>query len=194
MASNLQEVAASVAIGLSGQIGSKAINPIVANKIVTSVNMKVGTYTIAAQPISPCVLSVAVATVAGADTMGTLTFVGTDISGSVISESVIPVSGSTVYTVNEYASVTSITGAGWVVNTTADTITVGVSSAVSGNGYYFSAIQVITAAVVASETVKSGAITADLTTFASLPVGIYPTKLTQIALTSGTAIGIMSRI
>jgi hypothetical protein len=194
MTSELERQAAKLGIELAGQVGTKGIFPIDVDKIVTSVAMKLGAYTIAAQPIAPCLLSVTNTVVDVADTMGTITIVGTDINGAALTEVVTPVANSTVYTTNEFASVTSATGAGWVIGgTTADNITIGVANVLAGEGYYFSAIQVLAAAVVASQTNKSGSIVAALTDFTALPVGTYPTKLTKIALTSGEAIGILSR-
>lgn len=99
------------------------------NLIVTVVNMKVGAYAIAAQPDVCRRLSVThVTVVVGADTLGTLAFVGTDFDGYTISESVIPVADSTVYTTKAYKTVTSITGAGWVIAGGNDTIIVGVDA------------------------------------------------------------------
>jgi hypothetical protein len=193
MTSELERQAAKLALELAGQIGTKGIFPIDDDKIVTSTNMIVGAYTIAAQPIAPCLLSVLATANGTADTMGTITFVGTDINGDALTEVVTPIAGTTVYTTNEFASVASATGAGWVIAVGNDTIKIGVASAVSGEGYYFSAIQVVAQAVVASQTNKSGSIVAALTDFTALPVGTYPTKLTKIALTSGEAIGILSR-
>ena len=195
MSSALKQIAAKVIIEKAGQVGTKGIFAIDDDKIVTSTNMKNGTYTIAAQPIAPCILSVLATAVGTADTMGKITFVGTDITGATITEEVIPIAGTTVYTTKEFASVASATGSGWVIDggNGNDTIKIGVHAAYAGTGYYFSAIQVLAQAVVATQTDKSGAITAQLSDFTALPVGTYPTKCTKIALTSGEAIGILSR-
>lgn len=193
--SQVEKQAAKVIVGQSGLEGTKGIFPIVANRIVTSTNMKVGAYTVAAQPIAPCLLSVTVTAVGTADTMGTITFVGTDIDGAALTEVVTPIAGSTVYTTNEFASVTSATGAGWVIDAGLgnDTLTIGVADVLSPTGYYFSAIQVVAAAVVARQTSVSGSTIAQLSDFTTIPVGTYPTKVTKIALTSGEAIGILAR-
>jgi len=193
--SSLEQLASKAILAQSGLEGTKAVHPIVANKIVTSTNMKVGAYTIAAQPVAPCLLSVKNTVVDTADTMGTITFVGTDINGDVLTEVVTPVADTTVYTTNEFASVTSATGAGWVIGgITEDTIIIGVADTIAGDGFYFSAIQVLAQAVVASQTNKIGSTVAQLSDFTALPVGIYPTKVTKIALTSGEAIGILASI
>ena len=197
MSSQLEQQASKAIIALSGLEGTKGLFPIDDDKIVTTVNMKVGTYTIAAQPTTPCLLSVKVTAVGTADTMGTITFVGTDVDGAALTEEVTPVAGSTVYTTNQFASVTSATGAGWVIDAvegTEDTVIIGVADVVAPTGYYFSAIQVVSAAVVASQTDLTGAIVAQLSDFTSIPVGTYPTKVTKIALTSGQAIGILAKI
>lgn len=190
----LELLAAQAYLGQIGQIGTKALSPVVANKITTTTNMKVGAYTIAAQPVTPARLSVTTVTVTGADTMGTITFVGTGIDGVALTETVIPIADGTVYTANEFKTVSSATGAGWVINTGNDTIVIGVAGNTAPTGMYFSALQVVTATVVASQTNKTNSLTASLANFASLPVGIYPCKVTDIALTSGTAFGILSRI
>lgn len=194
MTAPLQQTMARVLIGQSGQLGTKGLFPIDDNKIVTVTDMKVGTYTIAAQPSAASLLSVTTTTVDAADTMGTITFVGTDSEGAAVTEEVAPVADDTVYTTNEFESITSITGAGWVTAGGADQIIVGVADVIAPEGFYFSAIQIVAAAVVASQTDKSGSITADLTGFTSIPVGVYPCKLTKVALTSGEAVLILSEV
>jgi len=196
MNSLINQQASKVILGQSGQEGTKAIMPLDVDKIVTTADMKVGTYTIAAQPAVPCLLNVTVTTVGTADTMGTIDFVGTDINDAVITETVTPVSGSTVYTTKEFKTVTSATGVDWVIDGvegTKDTITIGVASIVPPTGYYISAIQVTATAVVATQTAKTGFQVADFTVFTNLPVGIYPTKLTAIKLTSGQAIAYLTK-
>jgi hypothetical protein len=191
--SELQRQAAKIDIEKAGQVGTKGIFPIDDDKIVTSTNMIVGAYTIAAQPIAPCLLSVLATANGTADTMGTIAFVGTDINGNALSETVTPIAGTTVYTTNEFASVTSATGAGWVIAVGNDTIKIGVADVIASDGYYFSVIQILSQAVVARQTNKTDAITAQLSDFTAIPIGTYPTKVTKIALTSGEAIGILSR-
>lgn len=187
----LQQQAARVALGLSGQKGNTGLFPIDDNKIVTTTNMKVGAYTIAAQPSAASLLSVTVTAVGTADTMGTITFVGTDFYGNALTEEVTPVADDTVYTTNAFKTVTSATGAGWVIDAvegTEDTIIIGVADVVAPSGFYISSMIVVSAAVVASQTDKSGSINTDYTSYTSIPVGTYPMKVTQIALTSGEAV------
>lgn len=96
--------------------------------IVTTTNMKVGTYTIAAQPDVPRNITVSVTAVGTADTMGTIDFVGTNIDDEAITETITPIAGSTVAGVKAFKSVTSATGVGWVIDGvegTEDTITIG---------------------------------------------------------------------
>lgn len=190
----LEQQASKTIIALSGLEGTKAVHPIVNNKIVTSTNMKNGTYTIAAQPVVPALLSVLVTAVTGNDTMGTITFVGTDVNGAALTEAVTPIAGTTVYTVNEFATVTSVTGAGWVINTGNDTIIIGTADIIAPTGYYFTTLIVVAAAVVASQTNRGTNCAAPLNTFTSIPVGTYPINATKIALTSGQAIGILAKI
>jgi hypothetical protein len=196
MASYLEQMAAKSTVALSGLEGTKGIFPIDDDKIVTSVDMKVGAYTIAAQPIAPCLLSVTVTAGATADTMGTIAFVGTDINGAAVTDTVTLIAGSTVYTTKEFKTVTSATGAGWIIDAvegTKDTVKIGVADIIAPTGYYISAIQVVAAAVVARQTAVSGYLVTELSDFTSVPVGIYPTKLTKIALTSGEAIAYLTR-
>lgn len=104
----------------------------VANRIVTIANMKVGTYTIAnASPVwgGGALITVTHATVAaGTDTLGTITIAGKDLAGQTISEVITPVADSTVTGTKIFRSVTSATGAGWVIAGGNDTITIGVAA------------------------------------------------------------------
>jgi hypothetical protein len=96
--------------------------------IVTTANMKVGTYTIAAQPTKASRISVTHTAVGNTDTLGTITIAGT-VDGTATTEVITPVANSTVYG-NKYFDkdgLTSVTGGSWITNGTADTITVGVS-------------------------------------------------------------------
>ena len=98
------------------------------DKIVTNVNMKVGAYTIAAQPSAPSKMTVTVTASGTADTMGTITFVGTDIYDRVLTEVIVPVAGSTVVGTRFFKTVTSATGAGWIIDAGSgnDTVKIGV--------------------------------------------------------------------
>lgn len=102
-----------------------------ADGFVVSANMKVGAYTLAVTaPTSgarhvTCTRTV----VATADTPGTIVVVGKDLSGQTITETLTPgANGILVTGTKFFASVSSVTGAGWVIDAvegTADTIIVG---------------------------------------------------------------------
>jgi hypothetical protein len=98
------------------------------DRIVVSASMKVGTYTIANQPVGAKRISVTHTAVGNTDTLGTITVAGT-VDGTATTEVITPVANSTAYG-NKFfddGGITSITGASWVTNGTADLITVGVS-------------------------------------------------------------------
>jgi hypothetical protein len=104
----------------------------VTNRFVVSVNMKVGAYTIAnASPVwsGGCLVTITHTTVAaGTDTLGTITIVGTDLAGAVISEVMTPLADSTATSTKIFRTVTSATGAGWVIAGGNDTIVIGVAA------------------------------------------------------------------
>lgn len=105
--------------------------PVVADvdRIVTSANMQVGAYTIAADPDIPRNVTVTHTQVGGVtDTLGTIVFVGTNINDEVITETLTPSDGATVSGTKAFKTVTSATGVGWVIDTTEDTITIGVGN------------------------------------------------------------------
>lgn len=108
------------------------LSAVVANKLVTSANMKVGAYTIAAQPAVPARVSVAVTAVGAPDTAGIITVVG-KVRGLTKSEVITPVAGSTVWGSEYFESITSITGSGWVIAEGNDTLVVGVGMGTAFN-------------------------------------------------------------
>lgn len=108
----------------------------VANRLVTSTNMKVGAYTVANSGTMPTggarLITVAATAADTADTMGTITVVGTGLGGVALTETLIPVAGSTVTGTEWFVTVTSVTGAGWVIDgveASNDTIVVGCAAA-----------------------------------------------------------------
>lgn len=123
-----------------------------ANGYVVSTDMKVGAYTLAAgAPTSgarhvTCTRTV----VGGADTAGTIVVVGTDLSGQEITETLTPgANGILVTGTKFFASITSITGVGWVTATGNDTIVVGwdaVCAVRTGSGTLHSIVVNTTAA------------------------------------------------
>ena len=67
-------------------LGSPVVDDV--DRIVTSVNMKVGAYTIAAQPDVPRNITVTQTAVGTEDTNGTVVIVGTDMNDNVITEKI----------------------------------------------------------------------------------------------------------
>jgi hypothetical protein len=104
----------------------------VANRIVTSTNMKVGAYTIAnATPVwgGAALITVTHTEVGGGvDTLGTIVVVGTDLNGQVITDTITPVNGTGATGTKAFRTVTSVTGVGWVIGTGNDTLVVGVAA------------------------------------------------------------------
>jgi len=101
-----------------------------ANRFVTTTNMIVGAYTVAnggAMPTAGArLITVTHTTVAaGTDTLGTITVVGTNLAGSAITEIITPLADAVATGTQWFRSVTSITGAGWVIAGGNDTIVVG---------------------------------------------------------------------
>lgn len=135
----------------------------VTNRIVASANMKVGAYTVAngGVPVwaGGAFITCAATAVDTADTMGTLVYVGTNLSGQAITETVAPIAGSIVTSTKVFRSITSVTGAGWVIDAveaTNDTIVVGVAAGniVSDSGGQIGGVLVnnaVAAAVVISD-------------------------------------------
>jgi hypothetical protein len=99
------------------------------DQVVTTANMKVGTYTVDASPDVPRVITVTHTAVGAADTLGTITVEGTDSAGAVISEVITPLSGTTATGLKAFATVTSVTGSGWSIAEGNDTIIVGTGPA-----------------------------------------------------------------
>jgi hypothetical protein len=113
----------------------------VANRFVASTNMKVGAYVVAnagAMPTSGARHVTVTHTSNGTtDTLGTITVVGLDLAGNAISEDIVPVADGVATGTKWFASVTSVTGAGWVIAVGNDTLTVGCAAgiiAVEGSG------------------------------------------------------------
>ena len=101
----------------------------VTNRFVTSVAMKVGSYTVAnASPVwsGACFVTVTHTINDTLDTLGTITVTGTNLAGQAQSESITPVNGTTATSTKMYRTVTAVTGVGWVQGGSgADTIVVG---------------------------------------------------------------------
>lgn len=106
----------------------------VANQFVTSTNMKVGAYTLANSGAMPTEgarkITVTHTAVTGNDTLGTIEVAGYDLAGQAITETITPAAGTVATGTKWFRSVTSVTGAGWVINSGNDTITVGCAAGV----------------------------------------------------------------
>jgi hypothetical protein len=89
----------------------------VANRFVTSTNMKVGAYTLA--NTTPVWSGAGFVTVThtevggGVDTLGTIVVVGVDLSGQTRTDTITPVNGTTATGVIPFRTITSVTGVGW---------------------------------------------------------------------------------
>jgi hypothetical protein len=152
------------------------------DQYVTSVNMKVGAYTLAASTPSTAGARhvTCTRTVAGAaDTAGTIVVVGKSLAGQTITETLtVGANGILVTGTKLFASVTSVTGAGWVIAEANDTITVGeddVCVVAEGSGVLHSIVVGTTAA--GSITIADASGTLALLK-ASIPEGVYEFDLT----------------
>lgn len=112
---------------------------------VTSTNMKVGAYTLAQTAPARGARNVTVTQTAvdAEDTNGTIDVVGTDLAGNTISETITPNAGATVAGTKAFATITSITGVGWVIGAGNDTITVGFGDVIGLPDLLSSTAQVI---------------------------------------------------
>jgi hypothetical protein len=185
-------IASLTEMSLGQQNGTMIITPVDDNYLVTTTDMKVGTYTIAAQPKGSHVVTVEVTAVGTDDTMGTITFVGTDSDGAAVTETLTPEADATVTGTKGFEAITSITGAGWVIDAvegTEDTIIVGVGAIKPPEGKYIYCISALTDTVIAAETFVTGSAAPKLVNLTSIPAGekIYG-KWATITPTSGEAV------
>lgn len=120
----------------------------VANRLVASANMKVGTYTLANGGVAVwaggflCTVT-HTEVGGGVDTLGTVVFVGKDLHGQAITDTITPIADSIATGTKVFKSVTSVTGVGWVIGTGNDTIVCGVAAgsyAAVGGGLVHSVI------------------------------------------------------
>ena len=105
----------------------------VANRLVTSTNMKVGAYTIVNSGVATWaggfLVTLTHATVAaGTDVLGTVTIVGKSLAGQDQTEVFTPNADATVTGTKIFRSVASATGAGWVIGGGNDTLTIGTAA------------------------------------------------------------------
>ena len=131
----------------------------VTNRLVTTTNMKVGAYTVAnASAVwgGGFLVTATISAVTGNDTAGTLAIVGTNLAGQAQTETITLTDGVGGTGAKIFRTVTSVTGAGWVINTGNDTIVVGVAAGniVAGSGGTIGGILVnnsVAAAIVISD-------------------------------------------
>jgi hypothetical protein len=101
------------------------------DRIVTTTNMKVGAYTIAAQPDVPRNITLKRTVVSTTDTPGTVVLVGTNINDEAITETLtVGAHATEVVGTKAFKSLVSVTGVGWVIGAPGenDTIIVGVGT------------------------------------------------------------------
>lgn len=150
------------------------------DRFVTSVAMKVGAYTLAANAMPEAGIArkllITVTQVGGVnDTMGTLVIVGTDIAGNALSETIAPTANSTKTTLNAFKTVTSITGAGWARDAGAgseDTIKIGTSEAIGLPDKLSDGAQVLFVSLNGVKEATAPTITVDATTLAKNTVDL----------------------
>lgn len=129
----------------------------VTDRFVTSVDMKVGAYTLANAGAMPTAgarhVTVIRTAVDTADTGGTIVVVGKNLSGETITETLtVGAHGATVAGTKWFASIASVTGAGWVIDAaegSKDTIVVGCGAEqilVEGGGHLEAVVVNTTAA------------------------------------------------
>ena len=116
---------------MANYTGISATTAAVTNRFVTSTNMKVGAYTLANTTPAwqgGCFVTFTHTTVVTTDTLGTVDLVGIGLDGKAQSETLTPVADSTVTSTKIYRTITSLTGVGWVIAGSNDTIVAGVAA------------------------------------------------------------------
>jgi hypothetical protein len=141
---------------------------------VASVDMKVGAYTLAhtAPDVGARNVTVTQTATDTEDTNGTIVVVGTDLAGDAITETITPNAGATVAGAKAFATITSITGVGWVIDGvegTKDKVTVGFGALIGLPDMLTDTAQVIAASLnnvreAADPTVTVSATVLDLNT------------------------------
>lgn len=175
---------------------TSATTAAVANRIVTSANMKVGDYTIA--NASPVWSGAAFITVThtevggGVDTLGTIVITGTDLSGQTRTDTITPVNGTVATGTVPFRTVTKVTGVGWAIGVGNDTIVVGVAAgniACASGGQLYGVL--VNNSVAAAITVADGTRTiltvpasAAAGTFYPLPMGVDFSSYLKVATTN----------
>ena len=112
-----------------------AANAADVDRFLLSTNMKVGAYTLDETTTgTEGARHVTLTHTSGdtTDTLGTVTIVGTDLAGQPVTEVLTPSADATVTSTAWFKTLTSATGAGWVIDAvevTNDTLTIGISEA-----------------------------------------------------------------
>jgi hypothetical protein len=143
----------------------------VTNRFVTSVSMKVGAYTLAnttAAHGAGFLVTVTHTAVDAADTLGTIVVVGKDLAGQAATETLTPTGSGTTTGTTIFRSLTSVTGAGWVIAGGNDTIIVGQAA----DAYIMGSGGELFAVVVNATTATSIALADSAGTFATLKASI----------------------
>ena len=149
----------------------------VANRYVTSANMKVGAYTLA--NTTPVWSGAGLVTVThtevggGVDTLGTIVVLGIDMAGQGRTDIITPLNGTVATGTVPFRTIGSITGVGWVIGTGNDTIVVGVAAGNIACGSQGSLGGVLVNNAVAAAVVISDARGTILTIPASQAAGTY---------------------
>ena len=126
--SDVPGVLTTLGTGVMYSPGSPVVDDV--DWYVASVDMKVGAYTLAhtAPDVGARNVTVTQTAVDAEDTNGTIVIVGTDLAGNVITETLTPNAGATVAGAKCFATITSITGVGWVTDGGKDKVTLGFGS------------------------------------------------------------------
>ena len=123
--SDVPGVLTTLGTGVMYSPGSPVVDDV--DWFVASADMKVGAYTLAhtAPDVGARNVTVTQTAVDAEDTNGTIVIVGTDLAGNVITETLTPNDGATVAGAKCFATITSITGVGWVTAGGKDKVTLG---------------------------------------------------------------------
>ena len=118
----------TLGVGVMYTPGSPVVDDV--DWFVASADMKVGAYTLAhtAPDCGARNVTVTQTAVDAEDTNGTIVVVGTDLAGNSITETLTPNDGATVAGAKCFATITSITGVGWVTGGGKDKVTLGFGS------------------------------------------------------------------
>ena len=153
-----------------------ASTALVANRFVVSTNMANGAYTVAnASPAwqGGCRIVATITGVTGNDTPGTITVVGTDLAGNALTEVITLVAGGTATGAKVFRTVTSITQAGWIINTGNDTIVIGCEAGAIACGTSGTLYAIVVNATAAATVVLADSVLTVATLKVSIAEGSY---------------------